>query len=878
MKSIFKDYDCNDFDILNKIFPIEKEDLLNEWESLLDNLIDFNGQYHHLMKELFIFNRLWSNQKLFYNNSIEKMKNSKLKYKNINYYTSNYQRPILYPFLDYKYRFPKFTTFKKDKNFFRKEDLEDDYNFDLDCPKLEEIIYKYNKNIIEKISQNKNNENIKKWNICLIKQEYHIPGLLFVIKNNNKLILYFYSRSYNLKESPKKTCNNSDKNDICHGSIFKCLRKENHKKIRIDFDDIRMILIRIYYYRNSAFEIFTNNKSYYFNFNKESHLIELKEFLFRINEKSNLFFPINVHNNKNSLGFIRLNQKFIKENIFHKMASNFVEYIFNKINIGELNEICIFDIILLINLISNRSFIDLNQYPVFPIIFFYDKKNNELDRDLKNHIGFQDISQESRLRKESLIELYKENSLYVKDEDNILDKEIVHFFNIHYSNIVYTSNYMIRIFPYSFLAIELQGDGFDDPNRLFFSIEDAFYNILSQKSDLRELIPEFYYLPEMFMNINSINFHKRSTGEPVDFVIMPKLSNENINTINNEIQRKDYFTFVYELKIKLEKNKKDIGFWLNIIFGTEQRYKKKEKKEKNYEQYFRTESYIGLKDKDINYEKYAKNEIIIKSAEFGLIPLQTIFDKNIGKIQKRKNTYKRENDNEDQIYKRDRITKNKTLKEKSMLNINNIQINNNDIQNNILEKEKNNYIYNYSDNDKINPFYFRDNFNVKFEVTENYNFEKISIYLNDNLIKEIYDHNEKITYIFYNPRLNMFATSSYDGLACIYVFPNKLFSVIKHSKGLFFDKIFLSANPFPTIITFEKINNILSSYSLNGILIKEIKINNENKEIDIKPNFNVIGGIFIDKIEIIFKGMKKIISYNLPFFEEQKNKNFIIDE
>ena len=116
----------------------------------------------------------------------------------------------------------------------------------------------------------------------------------------------------------------------------------------------------------------------------------------------------------------------------------------------------------------------------------------------------------------------------------------------------------------------------------------------------------------------------------------------------------------------------------------------------------------------------------------------------------------------------------------------------------------------------------------------------------------------------------MFATSSYDGLACIYIFPNKLFSVIKHSKNLFFDKIFLSANPFPTIITFEKTNNILCSYSLSGILIKELKINDENKEIEVNPKFNINEGIHIDCIEITFKEKKKIIIDNLPFFDEQK--------
>ena len=80
----------------------------------------------------------------------------------------------------------------------------------------------------------------------------------------------------------------------------------------------------------------------------------------------------------------------------------------------------------------------------------------------------------------------------------------------------------------------------------------------------------------------------------------------------------------------------------------------------------------------------------------------------------------------------------------------------------------------------------------------------------------------------------MFATISLDGLACIYIIPNKLFSIIKHSNK-YYDKIFLSSNPFPTIITYEKQNNTLTSYSINGILIKQKHITMD--EIDITGVF-----------------------------------------
>ena len=131
----------------------------------------------------------------------------------------------------------------------------------------------------------------------------------------------------------------------------------------------------------------------------------------------------------------------------------------------------------------------------------------------------------------------------------------------------------------------------------------------------------------------------------------------------------------------------------------------------------------------------------------------------------------------------------------------------------------------------------------------------------------------------------MFATTSFDGFICIYILPNKLFSMIKHPKNSFYDKIFLSANPFPTIIAYENEDNILTSFSLSGLLIKRVKIEvkNEDKinEIKMEPVFNIYGGAFKDKLKIVINYDKRIVNefYNVPFFDiEHKEifKNFIL--
>ena len=115
----------------------------------------------------------------------------------------------------------------------------------------------------------------------------------------------------------------------------------------------------------------------------------------------------------------------------------------------------------------------------------------------------------------------------------------------------------------------------------------------------------------------------------------------------------------------------------------------------------------------------------------------------------------------------------------------------------------------------------------------------------------------------------MFATTSCDGFICVYMLPNKLITMIKSPNNSYYDKVLLSSNPFPSIISFNEKNNELTSYSLSGIIINTISISYVgNKELIIEPVFNKYGGIFIDRIKISYNNKSKIL--NVPFFQELK--------
>ncbi|XP_035815347.1 uncharacterized protein [Zea mays] len=66
-----------------------------------------------------------------------------------------------------------------------------------------------------------------------------------------------------------------------------------------------------------------------------------------------------------------------------------------------------------------------------------------------------------------------------------------------------------------------QGGKFDHADRLFQSIENAYINSLSNTSDVKELIPEFFYMPEFLENSNSYHLGVKQDGEPIGDVALP---------------------------------------------------------------------------------------------------------------------------------------------------------------------------------------------------------------------------------------------------------------------------------------------------------------------------------------------------------------------
>lgn len=72
--------------------------------------------------------------------------------------------------------------------------------------------------------------------------------------------------------------------------------------------------------------------------------------------------------------------------------------------------------------------------------------------------------------------------------------------------------YLIRQEPWARFARGLQGGRFDHADRLFHSVADTWRAAQSGTSDVKELLPEFFYQPEFLRNANGFDLGTRQVS------------------------------------------------------------------------------------------------------------------------------------------------------------------------------------------------------------------------------------------------------------------------------------------------------------------------------------------------------------------------------
>ena len=214
-----------------------------------------------------------------------------------------------------------------------------------------------------------------------------------------------------------------------------------------------------------------------------------------------------------------------------------------------------FEYLMALNRMAGRSFNDLTQYPVFPwVIADYtsetiDLTDSRVYRDLSKPVG---AINPDRLAQ--LLERYKDLELFGFAETEKF------LYGSHYSSPGIVLHYLIRQEPFTTMAIDLQSGRFDCPDRLFFDVSESWNSCLTSSSDMKELIPEFFTLPEMFLNTNKFPFGSTQTGRIVDSVTLPPWAKGSAYD----------FVRINRLALESEYVSLNIHHWIDLIFGYKQ--------------------------------------------------------------------------------------------------------------------------------------------------------------------------------------------------------------------------------------------------------------------------------------------------------------------
>ncbi|XP_068398709.1 lipopolysaccharide-responsive and beige-like anchor protein isoform X2 [Eschrichtius robustus] len=298
------------------------------------------------------------------------------------------------------------------------------------------------------------------------------------------------------------------------------------------FTEIRSIFSRRYLLQNTALEIFMANRvAIMFNFPDPATVKKVVNYLPRVGIGT-------------SFGLLQTRRISLASPRQLFKASNMTQR-------WQHREISNFEYLMFLNTIAGRSYNDLNQYPVFPwVITNYESE--ELDLTLPSN--FRDLSKPIGALNPKRAAFFAER--YESWEDDQVPK---FHYGTHYSTASFVLAWLLRIEPFTTLFLNLQGGKFDHADRTFSSISRAWRNSQRDTSDIKELIPEFYYLPEMFVNFNNYNLGVMDDGTVVSDVELPPWAKTS-----------EEFVRINRLALESEFVSCQLHQWIDLIFGYKQ--------------------------------------------------------------------------------------------------------------------------------------------------------------------------------------------------------------------------------------------------------------------------------------------------------------------
>ncbi|NWZ04396.1 WDFY4 protein, partial [Agelaius phoeniceus] len=264
-------------------------------------------------------------------------------------------------------------------------------------------------------------------------------------------------------------------------------------------------------------------------------------------------------------------------------------------------EISNFDYLMYLNTLAGRSYNDYMQYPVFPWVLadYHSETLNLTDphtfRDLSKPMGAQTVE-----RKRKFIQRFNEV------EKNLSAQ--CHYCT-HYSSAIIVASYLVRMEPFTQTFCSLQGGSFDVADRMFHSVKSTWESASRDNmSDVRELTPEFFYLPEFLTNANHFELGCMQDGTVLGDVQLPPWANGDPHK----------FIFLHRQALESDYVSAHLHRWIDLIFGHKQHGSAAVEAVNTYHPYF----YGDKIDLNNIKDPLIKGTILGFISNFGQIPKQ----------------------------------------------------------------------------------------------------------------------------------------------------------------------------------------------------------------------------------------------------------------
>ncbi|KAH9329817.1 hypothetical protein KI387_001925, partial [Taxus chinensis] len=356
---------------------------------------------------------------------------------------------------------------------------------------------------------------------------------------------------------------------------------------RWDICKVKAVHSTRYLLQYTAIEIFFNHSisPVFLNFASQNHAKDVGRLIVSL---------------RNETSFLKLSSR-SRDEIIHFIDKRLaIEMAERARDVWRRREISNFEYLMTLNTLAGRSYNDLTQYPVFPWILAdytsqnLDFNNPETYRDLSKPVGALDL---------------KRFQVFEERYRNFFDPDIPSFYyGSHYSSMGSVLYYLLRLEPFTTLHRNLQGGKFDHADRLFHSIAATHANCLSNTSDVKELVPEFFYMPEFLNNSNEYHLGVKQDGELLGDVVLPPWAKESPEVFilkNREALESEYVSL-------------NLHHWVDLIFG----YKQRGKTAIEASNVFYHLTYEGAVDLEAMEDLLQRAAVEDQIANFGQTPIQ----------------------------------------------------------------------------------------------------------------------------------------------------------------------------------------------------------------------------------------------------------------